>query len=359
MKTRITDRFGIEIPILQAPMAGVSTPALAAAVSNAGGLGNVALGTVGPQQAAEMLAAVRAATDRPFGANVFAHATPRSDAAREAAWRDRLRPYFAEFGAEPPAALRSPYRSFNDDPAMLAVLLEAKPPVVSSHFGLPSPDTVAAIKGYGGRLLATATTLKEGRACERAGVDAVIAQGVEAGGHRGCFGPADEGMTTLALVPQLAGALSVPVIAAGGIADGRGIAAALALGAEAVQLGTAYVACPEAATSPGYRNLLASPRSARTIITSAISGRPARTIRNRFAEAFGPAEAEAPDYPVAYDAGKALAAAATAAGSVEFSATWAGQHVVPGRALPAAELTRQLMAETRAALQRLGRMGQA
>jgi nitronate monooxygenase len=354
MKTRFADLLGIDLPIVQAPMAGISTPALAAAVGEAGGLGSIALGASTAEQAAEAMAAVRAATGRPFAANVFAHAAPRPDPDADAAWLARLRPYFAEFGAEPPAALRVIYRSFDDDPDMLAALLQAKPPVVSVHFGPPGAAAAAAIKGYGGRLLASATTVEEALACERAGADAVVAQGFEAGGHRGTFGPADEEIGTLALVPQVVDAVSIPVVAAGGIADGRGIAAALALGAEAVQLGTAYVACPEAATPQAYRELLADPRSRHTAVTAAISGRRARTVVNRFARELGPAEGEAPDYPIAYDAGKALAAAASRAGSADFAAMWAGQHVVRGRALPAGELTLRLMDEALSAMRRLG-----
>lgn len=357
MKTRITDLFGIELPILQAPMAGVDTPVLAAAVSEAGGLGNIALGALSAAAARDKIAAVRFQTDRPFGVNVFTHATPRVDDEGNARWLAYLRPYFQEFGAEPPPALTAIYASFNDDPALLTVLCETQPPVVSCHFGLPAPDRVSAIKGYGGVLVVTVTTVDEARQAEAAGSDAVVAQGYEAGGHRGCFqADRDERLGTLALVPQVARAVSIPVIAAGGIADGHGIAAALALGADAVQIGTAYIACPDSAVDAGYRALLASERSRSTLVTPVVSGRPARIIRNRFSEEIGEVDAPLPDYPIAYDAGKALAAAAKRAGSMEFSATWAGQHVLPERVLPAGDLTRRLAAEARAELSRLGRL---
>ncbi len=354
MRTRLTERLGIALPILQAPMAGVSTPAMAAAVSNAGGLGAVALGAGTADQARQAMAAVRAATNRPFGVNLFTHAPAVRDVAREAGWLDRLQPVFAEFGVEPPQSLTELYRSFNEDDAMLAAVVEARPPVVSCHFGLPAPNRVAAIKAYGGFLLVSATTVAEARTAEAAGADAVVAQGYEAGGHRGTHGLDDEAIGSFALVPQIAAAVSVPVVCAGGVADGRGIVAALALGAEAVQIGTAYVACPESAAAAPYRALLAdAARSARTGVTAAISGRPARSIRTRFVDELGPHEAAAPAYPVAYDAGKALAAAAGANGSPEFAAVWAGQHVIPDRTLPAAELTRHLMADAAAVLSRL------
>lgn len=255
------DRFGCSVPLIQAPMAGVSTPALAAAVCEAGAMGSIGVGATDAAGARAMIAAVRAATGRPFNVNLFVHRTPRADPAREAAWLAALAPFFAEFGATPPATLRTIYRSFADDPEMLAMLLEVAPPVVSFHFGLPSPETIAALRGREIVLLATATSLAEARAIETAGIDAVVAQGIEAGGHRGIFDPAapDDELGTVALTRLLVRETRLPVIAAGGIMDGAGIAAALDLGAVAAQLGTAFVGCPESAADDAYRAALAGP----------------------------------------------------------------------------------------------------
>ncbi len=344
------ERLGIELPILQAPMAGVSTPALVAAVSEAGALGGLAVGTMDAAGARAAIAAVRAATRRPFNVNVFLHAPARRDAGREAAWLAALADTFRALGAEPPASLRESYRGFGDD--MLAALVETAPPVVSFHFGLPEPARAAAIRATGAVLLASVTSLAEGRAAEAAGMDAVVAQGFEAGGHRGVFDPAapDERLGTLALTRLLARRLGIPVIAAGGIMDGAGIAAALRLGAGAAQLGTAFVACPESSATPAHRAALLRGDDARTVMTPAISGRPARCLENRFtALARELAGLAPPDYPVAYDAAKALDAAATAAGEHGFGAQWAGQGAPLARSLPARELVETLAAELRAA----------
>jgi nitronate monooxygenase len=243
----LLERLGIGLPVVQAPMAGVSTPAMAAAVSNAGGLGSIGVGASTPEAAREMIREVRAATGCPFNVNVFCHGPAVPDAAREAAWLERLAPAFARYGAQPPRSLREIYRSFVEDDAMLAVLVEERPRVVSFHFGLPSRERIDALHAAGIVLLATATSLEEGHAVASAGVDAVVAQGYEAGGHRGVFDPdsPDEGLGTLALTRMLVAGLDIPVIAAGGIMDGAGIAACLPLGASAAQLGTAFIACPE------------------------------------------------------------------------------------------------------------------
>lgn len=354
--TTFLERLGLGLPILQAPMAGVSTPALAAAVSNAGALGALGVGATDAAGARAMIAELRAATGRPFHVNVFVHRAARADAAREAAWLAELAPAFRALGAEPPTALRPLYRSFAEDDAMLAALVEAAPPVVSFHFGLPAPDRVAALRATGAVLLATATTLAEGRAAEAAGVDAVVAQGYEAGGHRGVFDPAapDERLGTLALTRLLVQRLGVPVIAAGGIMDGAGIAAAMRLGAVAAQLGTAFVGCPESSASPAYRATLLAGDVVRTVMTTGISGRPARCLANRFTALTEELAARTPslappDYPIAYDAGKALHAAAAARGEHGYGAQWAGQGAPLARALPAAELVATLARELRAA----------
>lgn len=342
----ILERLGLALPLIQAPMAGVSTPAMAAAVSEAGGLGSIAVGATDANGARAMIAEVRARTARPFNVNVFVHATPRRDPAREAAWLARLAPDFAAQGAEPPAALREIYTSFADDPAMLAALVEAAPAVVSFHFGLPSAGAIAALRAKGVLLLATATSLAEACAAAAAGIDAVVAQGIEAGGHRGMFDPdaPDDELGTLALTRLLVRQSGLPVIAAGGIMDGAGIAAALALGAEAAQLGTAFVLCPESAADEAYRTAMASEGAQHTRMTRLVSGRPARSLPTRFTAM---AAAGVPDYPLAYDAGKALHAAARARGDHGYGAHWAGQGAPLARALPAGELVAALAAELR------------
>lgn len=351
-------KLGIELPIIQAPMAGVSTPAMAAAVSNAGALGSIGVGAANAETTRQMIADVRSRTDRPFHVNVFCHQPARADAARERAWLDRLRPEFARYGATPPTSLSEIYQSFLFDDAKLAVLVAEKPAVVSFHFGLPARDRINALRAAGIVLLATATNLEEGRAAVAVGVDAVVAQGYEAGGHRGTFDPdaPDEHLGTVALTRLLLGALEVPVIAAGGIMDGAGIAAALALGASAAQLGTAFVACTESSADPGYRSALLGPTAHHTVMTRAISGRPARCLANHFTALGETTPPEAiPDYPTAYDAGKALHAAAKATGEFGYGAQWAGQGAPLARALPAGELVACLRNEMKDALSRLPR----
>ncbi|WP_394561302.1 NAD(P)H-dependent flavin oxidoreductase [Aquipseudomonas alcaligenes] len=336
--------LGIRHPIIQAPMVGVSTPALAAAVSEAGGLGSLGLGASTPEQARELIAQTRALTDQPFNLNLFCHAPALADAAREQAWLQRLRPWFAEFAAEPPAQLREIYLSFLADPAMLEMLLEQRPAVVSFHFGLPPQAWIGRLQAAGIRLLACVTTPAEARLAEAAGVDALVAQGVEAGGHRGVFEPeqGDAGFGTLALVRLLAHQSRLPIIAAGGIMDGAGINAALALGAAGVQLGTAFVLCPESAANAAYRAALKGEKAYRTEITANISGRPARGLPNRLSGDLG---AALPDYPICYDAAKALHAAASAQGNHDFAAQWAGQGAPLARELPAAQLLATLVEE--------------
>lgn len=350
--TGLLARLGMTTPIIQAPMAGVSTPALAAAVSNAGGLGSLGVGAMNADTARQAIRDTRALTNRPFNINLFCHVPATADPQREQRWLDYLAPRFAEFGATPPASLREIYRSFVADDAMFDMLLQEKPAVVSFHFGLPNDAWIAALREAGIVLLASATNLDEARRVEAAGIDAVVAQGVEAGGHRGAFDPVarDEEIGTLALTRLLVRGTRLPVIAAGGIMDGAGIAAVLALGAEAAQLGTAFVACPETAADAAYRStLLAADRP--TTLTRAISGRAARGFVNRFTElGDAPDAPEVPDYPITYDAGKALHAAAKAAGSADFAAQWAGQAAPLARSLPAAELVAVLGEELREAV---------
>lgn len=353
-------RIGFSLPIIQAPMAGVSTPAMASAVSNAGGLGSIGIGAADAETARAMIVAVRAATDHPFNVNVFCNRPAVADRAREMAWLARLAPEFAHFGAEPPTELREIYKSFVEDDAKLAMLLEERPAVVSFHFGLPPADRIAALHGAGIVLLATATSLNEARILADAGIDAVVAQGFEAGGHRGVFDPKapDDRLGTLALTRVLVRNLAIPVIAAGGIMDGAGIAAALVLGASAAQLGTAFIACPESAADAGYRAALLSPSAEHTVMTTAISGRPARCLVNRFTALGESAESgSVPDYPIAYDAGKALHLAAKQTGETGFGAQWAGQAAPLARSLPAATLITELQSELEQAIMPLAGFG--
>lgn len=344
--------FDLVVPIVQAPMAGTSTPGLAAAVCNAGGLGSVAVGAVGPAEAERMIGAVRLATDRPFNVNVFCHRPARRSPVVEAGWVARMAEPFRRFGAEPPASLAEVYASFVGDDAMLAVLVRNRPAVVSFHFGLPPAGSVAALRSAGAILVATVTSLAEAGAAAAAGVDAVVAQGYEAGGHRGVFDPdaADDQLGTLASVRLLVSRQRLPVIAAGGIMDGAGVAAVTAAGAVAAQLGTAFVACPESSAGAGHRAALSSEAAFHTEMTRVISGRPARCLANEFTRwGRGVADVDVPAYPVAYAAGKALHAAAAAAGELGFGAHWAGQGAPLSRAMPAAALVATLADEFNAA----------
>jgi len=344
----LLETLGIDVPIIQAPMAGVSTPALAAAVSNAGALGSIGVGATDAEGARRMIAAVRERSKRSLNVNVFCHRPAAADEALEAAWLERLRPQFERFGAKAPSRLKEIYRSFVEDDAMLAALLADKPQVVSFHFGLPSAERIRALRDAGIVLLASATNVAEGRAAVQAGVHAVVAQGFEAGGHRGVFDPdaEDDCLGTMALTRLLVCQLGVPVIAAGGIMDGAGIAASLRLGAGAAQLGTAFIACPESAADADYRAALTSDAASHTIMTRAISGRPARCLQNRFTE-WGAriSPGQVPSYPIAYDAGKALNAAARAAHEAGYGAQWAGQGAPLARALAANDLVAVLAAE--------------
>lgn len=325
------DRLGVALPVWQAPMAGTSTPELAAAVSAAGGFGQLGIAAMSPAQAAEAMAGVRARTGRPFGVNVFCHRPQARDPPREAAWLNTLRPHFARFGAEPPAELRPIYRSFIEDDEMLAEILAAPPALVSFHFGLPRVGQSAALRATGALLAATATSRAEAQAIKAAGLDAIIAQGWEAGGHRGMFDPeaADDRLPTLDLVRALV-PLGLPVIAAGAIMVAADMRAALAAGAVAVQCGTAFLRAPEAATPPAHRAAL---DRGRTVMTRAISGRPARCVENLFTAI---PDAATPGYPMTYDAGKALNAAASAAGEGGYGPHWAGTGCAAAVARPAA-----------------------
>jgi len=348
MQDGLVARLGLRAPIFQAPMAGVATPDLAAAVSNAGGLGALGLGASTPEAARRMIQQTRQMTARPFNVNLFCHAPAQADPNREAAWLEAMAPAFEQFGARAPGALHEIYQSFQSDDAMLEMLVAERPAVISLHFGLPDAERLTALKQTGALLLATATNLDEARAIEAAGLDGIVAQGIEAGGHRGMFDPVapDTELSTSALTRLLVQSCVLPVIAAGGIMDGAGINAALALGAEAAQLGTAFISCDESAADDAYRAALVGPEGQQTRLTPAISGRPARSVRNRFVRWSEDMDtALIPDYPIAYDAAKALAGAAKSVGHSGWGAQWAGQGAPLSRAMPAAQLMETLINE--------------
>ncbi|MFP3978496.1 NAD(P)H-dependent flavin oxidoreductase [Marinobacter sp. KMM 10035] len=348
--SRLIARIGIRYPIVQAPMAGVSTPELAAAVTNAGGLGSLGIGASTTADARKMIERAHALTSGPFNVNVFCHKPARRDGVAEAAWVEYLAPLFEEAGIAPPDTLGESYTSFIEDDEALAMLLELKPAVVSFHFGIPSPERIASMKEAGIFTMATATCLDEAATIEAAGIDAIVAQGFEAGGHRGMFKPeaTDQCLSTFVLVRLLTQKTKLPVIAAGGVMDGFGVKAAIEAGAAAVQLGTAFVLCPESSANKAYREALKSEKAAETRLTKVLSGRPARGIVNRLIS-FGEASESPPmaDYPVAYDAAKRLNAAASKLGNHEFAAQWAGQGAPMARELPADELVALIMEEYR------------
>lgn len=348
---RILDLFGIDIPIILAPMAGPGTAQLAIAVSEAGGLGSLPCAQLSIGQASEALDAIRAGTSRPFNLNFFCHTPPTPDPARALAWRAQLAHYYIELALDPeapvPASARVPFDSY------FCVLVEQyKPQVVSFHFGLPDHALLQRVKATGAKVIASATTVAEARWLEDHGCDAVIAMGFEAGGHRGNFLSHDMArqVGTFALVPQIADAVKVPVIAAGGIADARGIIAAFALGASAVQIGTAYLLCPEAKVPPVHLQALRAAADGDTMITNVFTGRPARGIVNRLMRDLGPLSPVAPSFPLAGGALTPLRAKAEASGSSDFTNLWSGQAVRLARELPAGELTRLLATETLAKL---------
>lgn len=335
--------LGIEVPIIQAPMAGVQGSELALAVSNAGGLGSLPCAMLGTDELRAELETLAAGTNRPFNVNFFAHKPPEPDNARERAWREALTPYYLEYGIDPESIPTGGGRTpFNED---AAELVEAyRPAVVSFHFGLPDDALLNRVKTTGAKVISTATTVEEAIWLDECGVDAIIAQGLEAGGHRGIFLTRDLStqMGTFALLPQVIQAVRCPVIAAGGIADAKGIRAAMDLGAAGVQLGTAFMLCPEATTRPIHREILKSPQARHTALTNLFSGGPARGIMNRVMRELGPMSAVAPAFPLATSAIAPLRAKAEASGSGDFSPLWSGQNASGCREMPAAELIRQL-----------------
>lgn len=335
--------LGIDLPIIQAPMAGSQGSALAIAVSNAGGLGSLPCAMLGPDQIRTELKAIVAATSKPYNVNFFVHKQPAPDSAREDAWLKLLAPYLAEHGIDPASIQAGPQRLPFDN-AAADVLEECKPPVVSFHFGLPADALMKRVRRCGSKILSSATTLDEARYLEAHGVDAIIAQGYEAGGHRGMFLTDDltTQVGTFALVQQIVRAVKVPVIAAGGIADAKGVRAAMALGAAAAQVGTAYLCCPETTVNPLHRAALESDAAQTTAVTNLFTGRPARGIVNRLMREIGPMNRQAPEFPLATTAIFALRAKAEPKGVNDFTGMWAGQNAASCREMPAAELTKSL-----------------
>lgn len=345
MTSSLSSLLGTRLPLIQAPMAGVQGSALAIAVCNAGGLGSLPCAMLTADAIRSELTAIRAGTEQPYNVNFFCHTPPAPDAARDTAWREALTPYYREFGIDPAGIGAGPGRN-PFDAAAAAVLADFKPAVVSFHFGLPSLDLLAQVRDWGAKVLASATTLDEALWLEAHGADAVIAQGLEAGGHRGHFLSHDltRQLGTFALLPQLVRALRVPVIAAGGIADAEGVAAAMALGAAGVQVGTAYLLCPEATTTKLHRAALQSDAARHTALTNLFTGRPARGIVNRVIRELGPIGAAAPEFPLATSGIAPLRAKAEAEGNSDFSPLWSGQNASGCRALPAADITQALAA---------------
>lgn len=343
MPCRLTQLFGIQFPIIQAPMAGVQGSALAIEVSQAGGLGSLPCAMLSLEALEAELTEIRSNTTKPINVNFFCHSEPLPQADKQAAWLEQLSPYFTEFNldqnAQPAGAQRTPYSK-----AQAEVLAKFKPEVVSFHFGLPDEELLLEIKSWGSKVISTATTVEEALWLEARGADAIIAQGLEAGGHRGHFLSEDltEQQGTFSLLPQVIAAVDIPVIAAGGIVDATTVRAAMAMGASAVQVGTAYLLCPECNTSSIHREALQSDAAQHTALTNLFSGRPARGIVNRLMAEMGPINEAVPDFPLASSAVAGLRTAAERQGFGDFSPLWCGQNASGCRNIPAAELTRQL-----------------
>lgn len=348
------DLFGITLPIIQAPMAGANGSALAIAVSQAGGLGSLPCAMLSPAQARDELAKIGAAKAKPINVNFFCHTQPAPDAAREAGWRERLDGYYVELALSDADSVSAPARMPFDD-AMCEIVEEHAPEVVSFHFGLPQARLLDRVRATGAKIISSATSVDEARWLADSGCDAIIAQGFEAGGHRGMFRSDDIATQAglFALLPQIADAVKCPVIASGGIADGRGVAAAFALGASAVQIGTAYLFCPEATLSAVHRAALREAKDDSTALTNLFSGRPARGIINRLMREAGPMSDMTPAFPLASAALAPLRAKVEKAGSGDFSPLWAGQAAALGREAPAGELTHQIAADALAIFARL------
>jgi nitronate monooxygenase len=351
---RLLDLFKTEFPIVLAPMAGVMDHELVIAAAQGGALGSLPCAMIPVEKAREQISIVRQRVSAPINLNFFCHTPVAADPAREAGWKARLAPYYKELGLDPAASVAAANRAPFDE-AMCALVEEMKPEVVSFHFGLPDQALVGRVKAAGAMVMSSATTVKEAIWLEENGAEIIIAQGAEAGGHRGMFLTENiaEQPGTFALVPQVVDAVKVPVIAAGGIADGRGIAAAFALGASGVQIGTAYLRCPESKVIAPARAALAQAHDDSTVITNVMTGRPARGVANRVMGEVGPISPDAPAFPHAATALGPLKAAAEKLGKLDFTNLWAGQAVRMGRDMPATELTRALAGAALARLQAL------
>jgi nitronate monooxygenase len=351
----LLDLLGIDLPIVLAPMAGNSTPELVAAVSNAGGLGSYGCAMLSRDQLIEEAARIKALTNRSFNLNFFCHAPPNVTAEQEQAWRVKLAPYYQELGVDPSASASGSRRPF--DAETCDAVLAIGPKIVSFHFGMPDAELVRRLKAAGTVLMSSATTSAEARCLVELGADVVVAQGFEAGGHRGMFLTSDINtqVGTMALIPQVVDAVAVPVIASGGIADARGVAATLALGAAAAQIGTAYLLSPQAKVSEPHRAALRAARDDATVLTNLFTGRPARGLVNRFIRELGPINATCPQFPTAANALTPLRAQAERRGSSDFSPLWSGQAAALVHETDAAELTRRLAT---GALEILGDLGE-
>jgi nitronate monooxygenase len=351
---RLIDLFKTEFPIVLAPMAGVMDAELVIAAAKGGALGSLPCAMLSAEKAREQIQIIRQRVSAPVNMNFFCHKPVPADPAREAGWKERLAPYYKELGLDPAAPINAANRA-PFDAATCSVVQELKPEIVSFHFGLPEQSLLARVKAAGCKVMASATTVREAIWLEEHGADVIIAQGAEAGGHRGMFLTDNiaEQPGTFALVPQVVDAVKVPVVAAGGIADGRGIAAAFALGAAGVQIGTAYLRCPESKVSAPARTALAQGRDDSTVITNVMTGRPARGLVNRVMDEVGPISPDAPEFPHAATALGPLKAAAEKHGKLDFTNLWAGQAVRLGKDMPAAELTRALAGSALARLSKL------
>jgi nitronate monooxygenase len=351
---RLLDLFKIEVPIVQAPMAGAMDTELALAVAEAGALASLPVAMLSEQQLREQMTTFRAATRKPVNVNFFCHTPPVPNNEREHGWREMLRPYYVEYGLDPNASAPSANRRPFDD-AHCVVVEELKPEIVSFHFGLPAPALLKRVKAAGCLVMSSATTVEEARWLEAHGCDVVIAQGYDAGGHRGMF--LTDNLTTqvgtFSLVPQVVDAVKVPVVAAGGVTDARGIVAALALGASAAQIGTAYNFTPESRIAPLHRAALKAARDDGTVVTNMQTGKPARGFVNRVMRELGPVNKAVPDFPLAGGALAPLNAKAVAQERADFLTMWAGQAASLGREMPARELTAKLASETQALMRRM------
>ncbi|MDF2368546.1 nitronate monooxygenase family protein [Sneathiella sp.] len=351
---RLLDLLQIEVPIIQAPMAGANGSALAISVSEAGGLGSLPCAMLSEDQIRAEAGVIRQQTTNPFGMNFFCHTAVAPTPEQQAEWSAQLAPFYTEYGLDPSDVAPAPIRRAFDE-GMCALVEDIKPKVVSFHFGLPDASLLARVKAAGARVLSSATTVAEARWLEANGCDAIIAQGSEAGGHRGMFLTKDVTAQagTMALLPQVVDAVKVPVIAAGGIADGRGIAAAFALGASGVQIGTAYLFTPQSLISDIHRAALHQAKDDQTVITNVFSGKPARGLINRVIREVGPISDKTPPFPTAGAALAPLKAKAEKAGSGDFTSLWSGQAAALARDMDAGDLTRSLASAARQRMKQL------